>query len=637
MKLGGKTLAFILLFVAVVLVTYLASQFPARLDLTGDRLYTLSSGTRNLLGKIEEPLSFKYYFTRSGDSGDVQIQFKNYASRVEVMLRQFSAASRGRIKLAVIDPQPDTDEESAARRAGLSQKQLSSGDSFFFGLVVTQGSEEKTIPFFDAQREPFLEYDVAKLVASVQQIHRPKLGLISSLPLKSGASAMHGQRPAPGQLSVTEWENSFEVVSIEESAADLPADLNLLVVAHPQNLSEKLQYAIDQFLLSGKPVLLAVDPSSYYMRATQQRQQNMMMMQQSQNTVSNLPKLLTAYGITFDPTNVLGDMEGAMVTGSPASPATNPTWMMASAARFNKAAQPTSALKTMWLIEAGSVDIATDRGYEITPLIETSERSGTVPAMMLSFSPPGELAKQFTAGGGKKTVAALVHGTFKSAFPDGAPKGAAPDAEKKDAENLPAPDPKPDAASAPALKESAKPSTLVVIADSDWLLDITSVKRIEQLDAYMPMNDNLAFSTNLADFLAGSADLIAIRGKGRSQRPFEVIEKMEAKAQEQYQSSIEALDKQLNDIQQELNKLVQQQNSTQQLVATPEMKTAIDKYRDQEAAMKTERRSIRRQLRVGIEGLQNRLTALNIIAVPLAIIAVGIVYFVSRQSRRKQA
>lgn len=636
MKIGGKTIAFVLLFIGLVLVTYLASQFPARLDLTADQLYTLSPGTHRLLDKLEEPVGFKYYFTRSSDSGDVDINFKNYARRVEEMLRQFVSASGGKIKLSVIDPQPDTDEESAARAAGLSQQALSNGDPFFLGLVITQGSEEKSIPFIDPRREQFLEYDIAKLVYSVQQIERPKLGLITSLPLSGGPMMMPGQPPPQSQLSVSEWENSYEVVSVEETAEELPADLDLLAVIHPQNVSDKLQFAIDQFLLSGKPVLLAVDPSSFFMRQTQ-RQNQMMMMQQPQNTASNLPKLLLSYGITFDPTNVVGDLEGAMAAGNAANPAVNPTWMNASAERFNDAAQPTSELKTMWLIEAGALSVATDKGYEITPLIETSDRAGTVAGMVVGMMPPAELAKSFKPEGGKRTVAVLLHGTFQSAFPLGAPKEAEP-AEGEDAPADAAAEEKPaDASATPALTVSTQPTSLVVIADTDWVVDMTSVRRIEQLNAYMPLNDNLTFATNIIDFLAGSEDLIAIRGKGRSQRPFTVIERMEEQAQEKYQAAIAEVDKRLAEIQQELTKLAQEQGSAQQLVATPEVREALDRYRAQEAATRADRRAIRRQLREGIESLQNGITVLNLLLVPLAIIIGGIVYFGSRHSRRKAA
>jgi len=633
MKIGGKTLAFVLLFLAVVMVTYLASQFPARLDFTADRLYSLSPGTKSMLGKIEEDITLRFYYSRSIKAREVQIQFKNYAERVEETLRLFASNSHGHVKLVTIDPQPDTDEEADATRAGITATPLSNGENFFLGLVVTQGSDAKTIPFLHWNREQYLEYDVAELIYSVQQLERPKLGLISGLPLRSNPMAMPGQRPEPDQMVVTQWEKTYEIVDVEEDATELPAGLDVLAVVHPQQVSEKLQFAIDQFLLAGKPVILAVDPSNYLMRATQRPQNPMMMQQQQQVSASNLPKLLVSYGITFDPTVVVGDPEGAL--GSNGASAANPLWMGMKADRFNHVFEPTSTLDSMWLLEAGALSVATDRGYEVTPVIETSERAGTTQSMLLSFMQPADLSKQFKAEGGKRTVAALIRGSFKSAFPLGAPQDPPP-AEGDKKEDEPAAPAKP-ADATPALKESVKPSTLFVIADSDWLLDQFAVRRIPQLNAYMPLNDNLTFAGNIVDYVAGSADLIGIRGKGRSQRPFDVIEKMEDDAREQYQASMAEVDKRLAEIQQELGKLVQEQNTAQQLIATPEMSDAVAKWRDQEAQAKTEKRDIRRHLREGIEHLENKISALNLLVVPVAIILIGIVYFVSRHSRRKPA
>jgi ABC-type uncharacterized transport system involved in gliding motility auxiliary subunit len=309
--------------------------------------------------------------------------------------------------------------------------------------------------------------------------------------------------------------------------------------------------------------------------------------------------------------------------------------------RFNATVEPTSSLETMWIIEAGSFTVADNRGYEVTPLIQTTERAGTMQAMMLSFLQPADISKQFKPEGGKRTIAAVVQGSFKSAFPLGAPPEEKSDENSESAEEAAGDADAGEAAeaapAAPALSESAKPSTLVLIADTDFLWDQVSVQRIPQLNAYMPRNDNLAFSTNIVDYVAGSEDLIGIRSKGRSQRPFNVIVRMQEAAQEEYQAAIAAVEQRLADTQQELNKLVQEQNATQQLVLTPEMSEKIDNLRAAEAAARAERRDIRRQLREGVESLENRLTALNLLLVPIGVIAIGISYFVTRHSRRKPA
>ncbi|MES2695629.1 MAG: GldG family protein, partial [Verrucomicrobiota bacterium] len=269
MKFGSKTIAIVLLLVGLVLVNYLASSIPVRVDATAESIYSLSSGTKAMLGKIEEPVAIDLYFSK--DASGLPIAYKNYAARVQEMLRQYVRASRGKLTLNVINPRADTPDEEKATAAGLQpQMAQQGGEPFYFGLIVTQADQQKTVPAFSPQREQFLEYDLSKLVYSVQQIDKRKLGLITSLPLQGTSPQemqmmmMMRRQPQPSQMVMEELGQSFQVVTVEATATELPAGLDILLVAHPQNVSPKLQYAIDQFLLGGKPVVLAVDPSSQH-------------------------------------------------------------------------------------------------------------------------------------------------------------------------------------------------------------------------------------------------------------------------------------------------------------------------------------------------------------------------------------
>ncbi|HEX9785034.1 MAG TPA: Gldg family protein [Opitutaceae bacterium] len=646
MKLGAKTAALLLLFVALVLVNFLASQFSARADLTEDNIYTLSKGTRSLLAKIEEPITLQFYFSRSLEN--LPIRFKNYATRVEEMLRQYVSASRGRMTLKVVDPQPDTDEETAARRSGIMPQQLPTGEAIYFGLVVTQTDQESNIAFFSPNREPFLEYDVSQLIYSVQQFDKPLLGLLSGLPLRSEMpmGMMPGQQPQPDQLIIEQWKTSFEIADIEASAETLPDNLDVLAVIHPQNLGEKLTFAIDQFLLSGKPVIIAVDPSSYYFKG-RQRQNQMMMGQPPQGVTSDLPRLFGAWGIQYSAGEVVGDLNLATSVQTGGGISSFPVWLSLRKENFSAETLPTSSLNTMLMIEPGSIEIAADRGYEVTPLVQTTARSGSVAAMMLNFTPPNEIARQIKDSGVRKNLAVLVQGSFKTAFPDGAPKDPEPadegegrDAnEEKDAAAA-ADETKPESApadSVPALKESTKPGTLVVVGDTDWLLDEFSVRRMNFLgmQAVEPLNDNLSFGSNLADFLGGSEDLISIRGKGSAQRPFKVIREMEVAAQERYQAELQGLEDRRNEIQQEIQKLQSKQTEGRTLIASPEVSETLERYRMQEAELRNSIRKIRLTLREEIERLQNSLTVMNLLVVPLAVITLGCMVLIDRIRRQK--
>lgn len=639
MNSRSKALAIALLFVGLVLVNYLASSVPVRLDATADSIYSLSEGTRKMLTKIEEPVTLDLYFSK--DANGLPIAYKNYAARVQEMLRQYVRAGHGKLKLNVINPRPDTPDEERATAAGLTpQMAQQGGEQFFFGLVVTQADQQKTVPAFTPQREEFLEYDLSKLVYSVQQLDKRKLGLLTSLPLQGSSPQelqmmMMMRRPTqPAQLIVGELEQSFEVVRVEPTATELPANLDALLIAHPQNVPSKLQFAIDQFLLSGKPVVLAIDPSSEHFKR-QSNPQQMMMGGGAQNVSSDLPTLLSAYGIQYDSQKVVGDLENAtQVQTGGGGIARYPVWLsLRGKEAFNSKSLPTAQLKSVMFVEAGSIAKKEGSNITFTPLIETSALAGEIGTPLLQFAQPDEIGKQIT-GSGKKTIAALVTGKFKSAFPNGAPKEEPKPDEKKEE---PAPTPaKSEPASAPHLAESKSTSTLLVIADTDFLFDDYSVRKFNVFGQTMaePFNDNLAFAANAVEFLGGSPDLISIRGKGTSLRPFTVVRRMEAEAQKQYQAKLTELDARLQQVQAKLGELQGKKGEGNRLVATPEVTKAIEDFQKQQATMRGERREIRRALREDIDRLENKLLVINLLATPLLVGAFGLWF---ARHRRKQS
>jgi ABC-type uncharacterized transport system involved in gliding motility auxiliary subunit len=627
MKSGSKFVVIALLFVALVLVNFLASRLPFRGDATAESIYTLSAGTKSILGKIEETVVLDFYFSKSVQG--LPITYKNYATRVEEMLRQYVRASGGKLQLNVIDPRPDTPEEEKATAAGLQPQQLPTGETVHFGLVAAQADQQKTITSFNPQRESFLEYDLSQLVASVQTVTRKKLGLITSLPLQAPAMDMmmmmqQRQRPT-GQMVADEWGRTFELVPIEASATALPGDLDVLAVIHPQGLSNQLQFAIDQFLLGGKPVFLAVDPSSQHFK--RQGGQAAMFGGAQPNVSSDLPTLLKAYGITYNPQNVAGDLASATQVQTNAGIVRYPVWLTLAQESLNRQAMPVAQLKSTLFVESGSVAIEAG-GRTVTPLIETSASGGDVPALSLQFAQPEEVSRQLVPSG-RKTLAAIISGKFTSAFPNGAP--ANEPAPGTDADNAPAPAAPP---TTPALKESSGNSTLLVVADTDWLFDDYSVRRFNFLgvQAAEPLNDNLAFASNSLEFLGGSQDLISIRGKGSSMRPFTVVRRMEVDAPRRDQEQRTALEVRITDVQQKLTELQGKRNEGNRLVATPEMQKAIEDFQAQQAVMRGERREIRKALREDIERLENGLLVGNLLA---PIILVGAVGFVVHRRRRR--
>ena len=637
MKPGTKLLSVALLFAGLVLINYLASSLPTRLDLTAQKIYTLSPGTKALVGKLEEPVELVLYFSRS--STTLPISIKNYAERVREMLGQYVRSAHGKITLNVIDPKPDTPEEEKATSAGLSpQTWPSTGEQFYFGLVAIQAEQQKVIPALVTDREQFLEYDLSQLLYQTQLLDRRKLGLLSGVPLRPEMDyqAMQSGQMPQSQMVISEWEKTFEIIPVESSADILPPNLDVLAVIHPQNLSKKLQFAIDQFLLAGKPVFLAVDPSSRYFRARGNRMA--MMGGPTPNVSSDLPDLFKGWGVVYDPQSVVGDPVEAMPVGgiTPGSVVRYPIWLNVTKEHLNGTALPTSQLESMLLVEPGSFSLKEGTGLALTPLLESSAESGTVMGMAINMTPPEELGRQITPSG-KKVLAGLIQGKFTTAFPDGPPSepAAKPDSasEGKPGEKKPSAAPESPPKTPPSLKTSVNKSTLLLIADTDWLFDDYSVRKLNFLgtSAAEPINDNLDFAGNALEFLSGSQDLISIRGKGISLRPFKVVEEMEIKAQKKNQEQLTELENKLRKVESQLTELEGKKTEGGRLVATPEITKAIDDFRHEQVKLRSSRREIRKSLREGIAALENRLLILNLLTTPVLVGCFGVWFYYRRR------
>lgn len=629
MKYLTKWTAVVLLFVGLVLLNFIAGRVGGKLDFTAAQIYTLSDGTHEILDEVEEPVTLKFFFSRSLEG--VPIMFKNYAQRVEELLEQYESASNGMVQVEVIDPKPDTEEEEAAIRYGLNGQPVPPvGDTLFFGLVAIQADQEEIIPIFTPQREPFLEYDITRAIWRVQQLTLPRIGILTTLPMfGSGQPPMPGRPPQPGAQPwavIQELQRDFDVVEVDaESEGGLPDDLDALAIIHPQGLPVTLQWEIDQFLLSGKPVLVAVDPVSQMQRANMPQQQ---MMMGGTNLASELPTLLPGWGITYSPRRVVGDLANAAMVGTGrGQPVRLPTWLQLTE-ELNPDMPITGELDQVLIVEGGAFSVEPQEGLEFTPLIVTSDETGMVETNILGFTPPEEIGRQITPDGVVRNIAGIFRGTFPTAFPDGKPFSPEASADEVEA-----------AQEADFLAQSSEPGTLVLFADVDFMGDQFSVQRFNLFGqmAMQPINSNLALMQNAVEALSGDSALMSLRGKGTEVRPFTRVAEIERSAQEQYQAQLEALDQQLQQIQTQLRQLQTEQQEAGNLVASPEVVEAIENYRLQEAEMRGERREIRKKLREDIEALERSLAMLNLLAVPLLIAVFGVGFFYRRHQRQRSS
>jgi ABC-type uncharacterized transport system involved in gliding motility auxiliary subunit len=620
MKTSTKIHAAILILVNFLLLHYVLSSIPLRIDMTAGNSFTLSDSAKSLLSKVEEPVRFDFYRTRSveGLSPQIKMHIQNFGDRVEQMLRQFERAANGKIILDRIDPEPDTPAEENAIAAGVHGQSLPNGDTIFLGLVISQGDSEHVIPFFDWNKEGSIEYDIAKAVHEAQQLSKPKLGLISTLPLKAPPMPMMpGQPPQEDQYIISELESSFNVEVIEPTASELPQDLDMLMVIHPIGLPETLLFGIDQFTLSGKPMFLAVDPSSLFFRS-QQQQNQMMMGRPNPNTSSDFQPFFSAWGISYSASEALADPDIAYTQQNTMQPA----WLIFREDNVAEDFLPAAELNAVLLLEAGSLGLDESSKLTLEPILQTTESAGSVAGMMLQFAQQGALLNQLEASNEKQTVAGLLSGEFTTAFPNGKPSD--PSASPESEETTEGSD-----------QRYTGEGNVFIIADTDWLLDQFSIRRQNFLGmmTIQPINDNLTMGTNVIEFLGGSQDLIGIRSKGEEARSFDRVQAMEVEAQKQYQIKLQEVEEKISEMNQEIQQLVTQQQGTGLIVAGPELSNALQELRENEANMRAERRVIRRELRKDIDALKWKLVSLNIGYSPIGLVIFGFIFYRMRKQK----
>lgn len=632
MNRSQKSLAVGLLVVGLIAFSVIAAKLPGQFDWTDGNYYTLSETSRELVRNLEEPVTIEYFFSRSVEQLPVAI--KNYGTLVEDLLRQYVDASNGMVRLKVIDPKPDTEEEEAAIRSGIRGQPTATGQNIFFGLAVTSADQTEVIPVFTPERESYLEYDISQLIYRVRLLEKPVLGVISQLPLfgSSPSPMVPGMPPSPGSdpwLFLSQLETTFEIREL--GGETLPDDLAALALIHPGELSPELQYAIDQFLLEGKPVFAAVDPSSYMQRMNRSRQQ---MMMGGGGHSSDLSGLLEQWGIEYDASKVVGDANLATRISAGGPAVRYPYWL--TVREFAGDSPLTAQLDEVWLLEPGAFTLAEGSELTLNPLIRTTENSGTTDAAMLAFQQPQAIAENFESDNRQRTIAGLVTGRFETAFPGGPPDEEAADEETTGEDDTegeegesPESEDEDDAAEESGLQEGQ--GTLLLIADSDWLSDPLSVRRVNFLGstAVAPLNDNINLALNLLDSLAGNEALLTLRGKGEIRRPFTRIQEMEREAQEAYQREIEAVEAKLAEVRNQLSALRQgQQDNT--IVVSPEVMESIADYQAREAELRSELRRIRLALRQEINAEKLKLSIFNVFLLPIVVLAIGLTSFLRR-------
>jgi ABC-type uncharacterized transport system involved in gliding motility auxiliary subunit len=634
--LGAIALA-VVLFVSLNIVSN-AWLGTAQLDLTQNSLYTVSPGTKATLDKLPEPVTLRFYFSREPATSYATIVA--YARRVRDLLQEYAALGHGKIILEEIDPRPFTPAEDEAVAQGLTGAPTQEGDNVYFGLIGTNTlAGHEVIPFFDQSREEYLEYDLTAMIDKLSMPQKPKLGILSALPLEAGAGGLQAALQGNSQPYVIyqQLRDTFDVQMLDAMTIDrIPAGISTLLVVHPANFDASVQYAIDQFVLNGGHAVVFVDPMSEASAAQGPGPQD-----QGDKTSSTLGPVLTAWGIDFDPTKVVTDADLAQPvqfggpTGQP-QVIDYIAWLRMTPSNFNTSDPVTANLQVLNVATAGALKPHQGATTKFVPLLTSSSRAALIDSMLVRVvQNPSDLLRRFEPTGEKFVIGARVSGPAKTAFPNGAPNAPAKPPPE------PGATPKPDSGALPAQVKDAKDINVIIVADSDLFDDRfwVQVQNVLGQRVATPSADNGALVMNAVENMMGSGGLISLRTRERSARPFVVVDRIRRDAEGRFLAEQQALQEKVNTTQANLRALQgqNQQNPSGAPVLSKEQQTQIDKLRRDLVDTRASLRQVQANLRQNVESLGTVLAFLNIALVPILIGAAAIALSFLRRRRRARA
>ena len=627
---GGVVLAAVL-FLAVNVLSQTGLR-TARLDLTEGGLYTLSDGTRAMLADLDEPITVRFFFSESL-AADLP-GFRQYAQRVRELLETYAARSGGALSLHVIDPEPFSPAEDEAVGWGLRGVPLTEqGERLYFGMAATNTTDDlEAVPFFQDARESFLEYDLTRAFYRLANPSRPTVGLISTLPIDGGFDTQRGALPS--WAVADQIRQLFELRDLTTEAASVPEDIDVLMVVHPKDLSGQTRYAIDQYVLGGGKAMVFVDPFSEAAAGILDPENPMRLHN------SRLPDLFAAWGVELSPGMIVGDRLSARKVrgGTRERPVAVDyiAWLALGADNFNRERIVTAQLGAVNVATAGSLRPVEGASTEFTPLMTSSAEAMLFERMHIQFMPdPAQLLADFAATGDNYTLAAQVSGAVETAFPDGPPPPEEDDAAGAEAD---AGDEGETALPEGHLAASEGEVNLLLVADTDLLADRFWVQSGNFLgdNVLVPVADNGAFVINAIDTYSGSSDLIDLRSRRTSDRPFVVVQEIQRAAEERFRETERALQAQVRETEEQLAEL-QVGGDGAQAVLTPEQQQSIAAFRERLVSSRQQLRDVQLALRQDIERLGANLEFLNVALVPVLVALVGAVVGLLRARRRRRA
>lgn len=645
-----------LLTVAVALLVSvgLISALPSiRIDLTEDDLFSLADGTRNIVSGLEEPIELLFFYSESATEDQPQI--RSYGTRVQELLREIVIASGGNLVLSIVDPEPFSEEEDLATQYGVQPVPVTQGgQGIYFGLVAVELDNEKdpalrvseTMPLIRPDQEQFLEYEFMQLVTRVANPDLKVVGLLTTLDIDGGFDPMTGQ--ATQQWMITDYiRQLYDLRRIETDTEIIEEDVDILMIVHPEGLSEQTLYAIDQHVMRGGETFVFLDPTADSMVSRSERGSMI-----PAGMRSDLPGLLEAWGVDYASDKVLTDNTLALRVqmGQGSRPVAHIGMIGANRTALAGDDIITRRLENLNLSSVGALAPRDGATTRFEPLIQSSSDAMLMNASLLEdVLDPSVLFDEFVSANERYTIAARVSGVISSAFPEGRPVSgnAAADTSEEEIEA----DDDNDSGEARIEKASSDSDTMeahlsqtsgetniLLFADTDVLTDRLWVQVAQFMGQRIPQPyaNNGDFVINALDNLSGGADLVSIRSRGRYSRPFERVVKLQREADDRLRTEEAALLERLAETEEQLASLNTDEGGQLLGQLTPEIQTEIDRFNAELLDTRRSLRDVQFQLTADIEALGSNLKWFNTAAIPMLLTVIALFMSLTRARRRRE-
>lgn len=620
-----STAGIIILLALTIGINLITGNSPIRVDMTEDKIFTLSEGSRNILKNLDTPVTIRFYATKNQDN--MPPILRSYARRIEDVLSEYDKIGGKNIKVEKYDPEPLSDAEDKAKLDGIEPQNIDLFDQIYFGMSVRMLDKTASIPALSLERESLLEYDISRMITQVANPKKAKIGLISGLPVLGGAAnpmmMQMGQQPQRPWIVFNQLRELFELEDLTTSVNEVPDDIDVLLILHPKNLADNTLYAIDQYLMGGGKMIVMTDPAAIRDQSAANAQNQMQAMMQNG---SNLDKLFSTWGIKFSNQVVADRRYAAQIGGNRQQPQEHPGVLQLDKTAVVGEDTLTAQIDQLVMVFAGAFTGDPVEGLKKQDLIASSKEQSQLVESFMAQMGPANIVNDFKADDQKYTLVTKLTGTFPTSFPDGKPSSEEDDSEEKETTET---DPT-------HLTESSGSPSVILVGDVDFIFDQFAYSVMNFLGQVIaqPQNGNSNLFLSMVEQMGGDENLIAIRGRGSLSRPFTKFKELRLAAEKKVQARRDEIEKDLEEAQAKINSLQElKQEGQQRLVLSTEQKATLKEFREKEVKARQDLKEIQKELNKDINAVQRNWQIVQIVLVPFIVALLGVATAIYKRKR----